>query len=209
MSKYENYENNLLYKIAMYILEYIVISFFVIVTSVCSLGILFYSSISSGYYYYYQKELHQEHLNFKRLLLGIKKSYKQSIPLGLLQLFFVFVGYVTFNNLAFFNGNMFVYYTFIIAITIIIIHNFYTLQLTTYFEVKLIRALGLSTYFMVMYFLSTVTIVVLLIALILSVSINPAVIIIIVGLFIHVSSKIFMMIFTKHSPEEVKEDEEN
>ena len=209
MSEYKTFENNILYKISMYILEYIVISMFIVILSIGSFGILFYPSISASYYYYYQKKHHQDSIQFKRLLTGIKNSYKQTIPLGVIVLFIIYVFYVNYTNIEIFGGNEIIYYGVLVGSSILLVHSFYTLQLVTYFNVSILRALNLSTYFMMMYLFSTVTIIALLIALIASILINPAVIVILLGVFIHISSNIFMMIFIKHSPEEVNQNESN
>ena len=209
MSEYKSFEDNMLYKISMYILEYIIISLFIVVASICSFGILFYPSISASYYYYYQRRHHQDKIQFKRLITGIKNSYKQTIPLGIIVLGVIYVFYVNYSNIGIFGGNTTIYYSVLIGSSILLIHSFYTLQLVTYFNVSIVRAVNLSTYFMINYLVSTITVIALLVALIAGILLNPAIIIIILGIFIHLSSNIFMMIFKKHSPEEVNENESN
>lgn len=191
----------------MMILEYIVISLFVVVISVCSLGILFYPSLSGSYYYYYQKHHTKESLSFSKLFYGLKKGFKQTVVLSLIQLIVIYITYVNYTNFGIFGNNPIIYYGMIGSAILITLILFYTLQLVTYFEVKISRAVVLSNMFLIIYLFSTITMIVLFAALILSIYLQPPFILIVLGLFIHISSKIFIAIFKKHSPEEVNIDE--
>lgn len=193
----------------MSILEYIVISFFVLIISVVSLGILLYPAISSSYYFYYRRYRDGEYVKFKNLIIGMKKSYKQAIPLGLIELAILYIGYVNYKNFGLFGfDNNFLYYVVLGSTLLLTLHSFYTLQLITYFNVKTSKAINLSSYFLMSYIFSTITFIALFAALIFAVLFQPALIVIVMGIFIHISSYIFYSIFKKHSPEETNEDKD-
>lgn len=208
MEDYKDFRENILYKISMTILEYIVISLFVIIVSVLSFGLLFYTALSSSYYYYYKKQREHTNLQFKYLLKGISLNYKQSIPLNIAQLVIFYIGYVNMNNFELFPESRLLYYIIIFSSIILTLVIFYILQLTTYFNITIHNAVGLSSYFIFSYLFSTFTIIILLIALIFSISLQPSLMLIVIGLFIQLSSYIFISIFKNHLPEEVNKHEE-
>lgn len=208
MEDFKDFKDNTLYKISMTILEYIVISLFILATTLCSLGLLFYTAVSSSYYYYYKKERDNAFLEFKNLFKGIKQSYKQTIPLWIIQIIVLYMGYVNYTNFGLFPDSPILYYVLLICTITLSLNLFYSVQLVTYFDIKISRAIALSTYFLITYLISTITIVILFIALFLSISLQPPLILVVIGIFIQLSSKIFIQIFKKHSPEEVNEHEE-
>ena len=191
----------------MTLLEYIVISVFVVFVSICSLGILMFPAISSCYYYYYKRFKDKQYVQFRILITGIKKNYKQTIPLGLVQLLILYIGYINHKNFGLFSSDsQILYYGIIGASLLLFLHNFYTLQLVTFFDVSLVKAINLSSYFLLAYIFSTLTIILLFVALVFSIFLQPVLITIVLGFFIHLSSRILMAIFIKHSPKEDNDD---